>query len=127
MQEFRLFPRRILFCYDLRKGSGASFRKGYRRQDAVFRHWKDGGEVLGGNTESFPFVSLDEFIVMPNHIHGIIIIYKGVGTQNFAFPLTPSDYQSRFKSQARSLSSIIRGFKIGVIKFINENSLEFHW
>jgi hypothetical protein len=24
----------------------------------------------------FPFVRLDEFVIMPNHIHGIIIIYK---------------------------------------------------
>jgi putative transposase len=24
--------------------------------------------------EHFPYVSLDEFVVMPNHIHGIIII-----------------------------------------------------
>src|SRR5664279_3101776 len=27
-----------------------------------------------GIPEHFPFVSLDEFVVMPNHIHGIVII-----------------------------------------------------
>ena len=39
----------------------------------------------------FPFVKLDEIIVMPNHIHGIIIINKQnleptkvVETQDFA-------------------------------------------
>ena len=25
-------------------------------------------------SEHFPFVILDEFIVMPNHVHGIIVI-----------------------------------------------------
>jgi len=28
----------------------------------------------------FPFVVLDEFVVMPNHIHGIIVIQKPVET-----------------------------------------------
>ena len=27
-------------------------------------------------SEHFPFVELDEFVVMPNHVHGIIIINK---------------------------------------------------
>lgn len=26
----------------------------------------------------YPFVNLDAFIIMPNHIHGIIIITKGI-------------------------------------------------
>ncbi|MDD5267804.1 MAG: hypothetical protein PHO08_11870 [Methylococcales bacterium] len=30
----------------------------------------------------FPFVLLDSFVVMPNHVHGIIIIDKPVETQN---------------------------------------------
>jgi putative transposase len=28
----------------------------------------------------FPFIGLDAFIVMPNHIHGIIIINRFIGT-----------------------------------------------
>lgn len=45
--------------------------------------------------EHFPFVILDAFVVMPNHVHGIIIIDKAdndgryVETQNFA-SLPPS-------------------------------------
>jgi len=38
----------------------------------------------------FPFVRLDEFVIMPNHVHGIIIIDKSengiVETQNLASP-----------------------------------------
>jgi putative transposase len=56
--------------------------------------------------EHFPFVNLDEFVVMPNHIHGIIIIDKptngqsneyddgrNVGTPNLGVPtdIVPTD------------------------------------
>lgn len=32
----------------------------------------------------FPFVLLDEFVIMPNHIHGILIIDKRNGNDNGA-------------------------------------------
>ncbi len=32
--------------------------------------------------EHFPFVNLDEFVVMPNHVHGIIIIDKPINENN---------------------------------------------
>jgi REP element-mobilizing transposase RayT len=38
------------------------------------KHWNE-------IPEHFPFVILDEFIVMPNHVHGIIIIDKPDGNQ----------------------------------------------
>lgn len=49
----------------------------------VYKCWSD-------IPSHFPFVKLDAFIVMPDHIHGIIIINKNnvngftVGTQNIA-------------------------------------------
>jgi REP element-mobilizing transposase RayT len=47
----------------------------------------------------FPSVILDEFVIMPNHVHGIIIIRNDVdnrndvtvGTQNLAFPSESAD------------------------------------
>lgn len=59
----------------------------------------------------FPDTMLNEFIVMPNHIHGIIII--NVGANNYS-PLRS------FKSPSRSVGSIVRGFKIGVIKRLRD-------
>ena len=38
----------------------------------------------GGIPKHFPFVILDDFVIMPNHIHGIIIIDKPVETQDVA-------------------------------------------
>jgi hypothetical protein len=45
----------------------------------------------------FPFVKLGEFIVMPNHVHGIVIIdkldgnrYENVGTPKLGVPTAPA-------------------------------------
>lgn len=105
----------------------------------------------------FPSVILDEFIVMPNHVHGIIHISKAeeggaVGAQNFApvrysnlsgiiAPGHPNQsgsvarghsnssiqYRNSFSPQSRNLGSIIRGFKVGVMKYARENNIKFAW
>lgn len=77
--------------------------------------------------DHFPFVKLDEFVVMPNHIHGIIVIDNSVGTQNFAFLQIENEYQNKFGPQSKNLSSIIRGFKIGVTKYAKNNNIYFAW
>ena len=87
----------------------------------------------------FPFVELDEFVVMPNHIHGVIIINKqtqDVETQHLASPATGTKHftspiigtqniiqandgftsTNKFGPQSQNLASIIRGYKIGVTK-----------
>ena len=43
----------------------------------------------------FPFVELDRFVVMPNHIHGIIIINK-----------TKSDFHSGIHVETRLIASL---------------------
>jgi len=89
----------------------------------------------------FPFVIFDTFIVMPDHIHGIIIINKQningdmvgtqnvgtqyVGTQNFAS--LPVQIKNKFGPQSQNLASIIRGFKIGITKYARMNKIDFCW
>lgn len=73
----------------------------------------------------FPFVNLDEHIIMPNHIHGIIEIDK-VGTQDFVF-LRQGQCANKFGPQSKNLASIIRGFKIGVTKYVNNSDINFAW
>ena len=68
----------------------------------------------------FPFVELDEFVVMPNHVHGIIIINKPVSVETrHALSLStqsPSQKhetigQKRFQNQGKgTLSSIIGSY-----------------
>jgi putative transposase len=80
----------------------------------------------------FPFVRLDAFVIMPDHIHGIVIIDAPVSvveTQDFA-SLQPSINQhkpNRFGPQSRNLASIIRGFKIGVTTYAREHTMDFCW
>jgi REP element-mobilizing transposase RayT len=72
----------------------------------------------------FPNVSLDEFVIMPNHIHGIIILNDtglNVGANNDS-PLPDCSQKPLFRSPSRTIGSIIRGFKIGVTKWCRQNA-----
>ena len=90
----------------------------------------------------FPHVEIPIFVVMPNHIHAIVIINAlapSVETQNISSqnhtinPLETQDFASlqqakqKFGPQSKNLASVVRGFKIGVTKFANENDLSFAW
>ena len=66
----------------------------------------------------FPFVKLDEFVIMPNHMHGIIIINN---------PRHTSWQPNRFAPQSQNLPSIIRGYKASVKKFAALNNIVFCW
>jgi REP element-mobilizing transposase RayT len=60
----------------------------------------------------FPDVVLDAFIVMPNHVHGIVIFTgKTVGAKNV----------SPLPGTSKTIGSIVRGFKIGVTKWFRGN------
>ena len=68
-----------------------------------------------------PNVELDEFIVMPNHFHGIIIINagnirRGVSCKG-VLQYAPTD--TGLRSPSQTIGAIIRGFKSAVTKSIN--------
>jgi putative transposase len=72
----------------------------------------------------FPHVDLDAFVVMPNHVHGIVVISdRPVGAKNFS-PLhrTNNPAHEPLGAPSKSIGSIIRGFKIGVTKWVRENT-----
>jgi len=87
--------------------------------------------------QHFPFVKLESFVVMPNRIHGIIVIDKiddgrvdnvTVETQNFAsLQQRQSTRKNKFGPQSKNLASIIRGFKIGVTKNARQIHADFEW
>jgi REP element-mobilizing transposase RayT len=97
----------------------------------------------------FPHALLDEFVIMPNHIHGIIIInemYKKsnetnfnanvgniiVETKNFSSLQLKNDTlindklnQNKNKQPrgtSKTIGSMVRGFKIGVTKWFRQNT-----
>lgn len=58
--------------------------------------------------------ALHEFIIMPNHIHGIIeIIFQDKASNK-------NEDIGKFKSPSQTIGSIIRGYKIATIKKIKE-------
>jgi putative transposase len=63
----------------------------------------------------FPHAKLDAYVIMPNHIHGIIVLDdNAVGANNY------SPLPHRPKGTAKTIGSIIRGFKIGATKGLQQ-------
>ncbi|MDP2883688.1 MAG: transposase [Ignavibacteria bacterium] len=73
-----------------------------------------------------PEVVLDEFVIMPDHLHGIIVICderNGVtrrGEWQFAPTRVFNNQSTPFRSPSGTLGAIIRGFKGATTKQINE-------
>lgn len=79
----------------------------------------------------FSFVSLDEFVVMPNHVHGIVIIEPTTVVRTLhATSLLRSD-QSEFMSiispKPGSLQTVIRSYKSAVSKLVHQFDPHFSW
>ena len=65
-------------------------------------------------------VELGEFVVMPNHVHGILIL-NGLNT-------VPTEQQTRFQNQGKNtISSIIGGYKSAVTKYAHLLGFDFAW
>ena len=61
---------------------------------------------------------MDEHVIMPNHLHGILFINK---------PDHNEWQPNKYGPQSLNLGSIIRGFKAGVKTFATGNKIEFEW
>jgi len=85
----------------------------------------------------FKNTRLDEFIIMPNHIHGIIAIeYKinkiklinNVETRHgVSLQKNENNFNQFSKMVKNSISSIINQFKSSVKRYANKNQIPFHW
>ena len=87
--------------------------------------------------EHFSRVEVDEFVVMPNHVHGIILLWNdnylksqslkekpGRGLMN----QTPTEKWILMKNPKQTLGKIIRHYKAKSAKIIhNAGYLEFKW
>jgi REP element-mobilizing transposase RayT len=70
-------------------------------------------------------VSLDIWIIMPNHLHGIVIINNN--NEPHGNTQKGESYDNKFGPQANNLSSIIRGFKSATTKRIYRARYDFSW
>ncbi len=75
---------------------------------------------------------LNRYVIMPNHIHGILILnhHKHAGVQNFEPLPIPKNHQfHRYQHVIpQSIGSIIRSFKSAVTHWCRQNGfLNFRW
>ncbi len=80
------------------------------------------GKIAHDNFEKIPlfhpYVQVDEFVIMPDHVHGILLINK---------PDKINWEINKFGSQSKNLASITRGYKSSVTTFAAINNIEFLW
>ena len=84
--------------------------------------------------DHFPYIILDAFVVMPDHIHGIIIIDNpnnwNVRTQNANqnTEVKQTKGEERFQNQGKNtISSIIGSYKSVVSKNSRRIQIDFGW
>ncbi|HZR29941.1 MAG TPA: transposase [Terriglobales bacterium] len=72
-------------------------------------------------------VTIDQFVVMPNHMHGIVVI-EGDHIYSPNARLTKNDNLPGISPQPASLGSIIRSYKSGVTLWCHQNGFpDFQW
>ena len=79
----------------------------------AYQYWKE-------IPKHFPFVILDEFVIMPDHIHGLLYFDKPDYPYRIPRP-------NRFGPQSKNLASVIRGYKAAVKKYATVNNIPFAW
>ncbi|PCI24374.1 hypothetical protein COB57_05155 [Candidatus Peregrinibacteria bacterium] len=75
-------------------------------------------------SKHYPDVKVDNYVIMPNHVHAIVTIATPVtaGAQNLV-PEPAWIRKNKFQHIIpRSLGAIIRGYKIGVTKWFRKNT-----
>jgi len=110
------------------------------------------GEIVGGKMQlsvigemarqcwqeipnHFDNTDLDEFVLMPNHVHGIILIIRDVDGRDVACNVsTDSDSDSKnmamsiISPKPGSLATIIRSYKSAVTRWCGKNNCpQFAW
>jgi Transposase and inactivated derivatives len=84
--------------------------------------------------QHFPFVNLDEFVIMPNHTHGILVINNNRSLKNGDWewepPIVdpPKNHQmQKISPKPGSISTIIRSFKSVTTKHARKIQPNFAW
>lgn len=63
-------------------------------------------------------IELGEFVIMPNHVHGIIMIHETAGA--YGHTSLPSVNPATFDSPSRTIGAMVRGFKSAVTTRVNQ-------
>lgn len=144
-----------LQCYDYSQARALFVTICTNNRENLFGHIVDGAMQLNNAGQTvercwidipahFPHVELDEFVVMPNHVHGIIVLTDAVTTVGAKDLWTKdrakdiwakniwakniSPLQGRPTGTSGTIGSIVRGFKVGVTKWYRQqNTIHEVW
>jgi len=76
-------------------------------------------------------LEIKEYVVMPNHFHGIIYIgendYNKQDCREAMRCVSTENNKNKFGPQYKNLASIIRGFKSAVTTYARKNDIPFNW
>ena len=90
-------------------------------------------ECLQNITIHNPYAEIPVFVVMPNHIHAIVLINEIPPCRDVACNVSTGDADESNKQMIEItkhqslLSFAIRGFKSAVTKFAGDNGIQFAW
>ena len=80
-------------------------------------HLNEAGEIAQRCWEDiphhFPFVELDAFVIMPNHVHGVVVV-PGRGTA-----CCPPTIEQFGKPSVGSIPTVVRSYKSSATRHIN--------
>lgn len=68
--------------------------------------------------QHFSFVQLDAYVIMPNHLHGILFLDR---------PEYDQWQPNKFGPESQNLASIIRGYKAAVKRHATVQQIDFAW
>jgi putative transposase len=109
----------ITVCTKGKAGLFGNVENGVMRLSEIGR---TAAEHLIGISKHFPFVSIDAHVIMPNHIHAIIVI-QPVGAA--LMPPGETPYSTGPDSTPRSLSFIIQQYKSGITRWCAANGFGY--
>lgn len=65
----------------------------------------------------FPHVALDAFQVMPDHLHGVLVFTRSAQSSPRTEPV-----DDRPRGTSMTVGAVVRGFKVGVTKWMRANT-----
>ena len=97
-------------------------------------------EQMKNITTHYPYAEIPLWVVMPNHIHAIVIIRNNDDAthcrdvarncrdvaRNIS-TTTKNEHMSSISPKRNTLSVVVRGMKSSITKFANEQSFSFAW
>ena len=102
-----------------------------QKNNSIFVELNELGKLAEKNfkeIEKFhPYTIVDQYLIMPNHIHGIIAILEQQIDHDDNKEKILTEYKNSFSPQRKNLPSIVRGYKASVKSYANKNNIDFNW